>query len=246
MIKNRLKSILSKAKTGTASFLRAKGIYVVAMSCVAAIGLAAALSLNPQEEDPRQQAAISPTPDGGAPVSVDENETLNQVQPTLPPIVPSPTPVPDFTKAPTTPAPTQKPKLSPPVRGEIIWGYAVSELIYSRTLNQWMTHAGVDVASPKGTEVNAVFAGTVSRLYEDDALGVMVEVTGSSGMTAVYANLKEEPPVKEGTKVNAGDVIGYVGDTALSECGEASHVHFELLVDGKYVDPKLYVLFIQE
>ncbi len=251
-MKNKLKLILSRAKARMAGFLRVRGIYVVAMACVAAIGLAAALSLTPIAEEPVDPDAGGPN--AGAPVSRDDSERLAQTTPSPTLSQPTPalspaqalTPVPDFTQAPATPVVTEKPRLSPPVRGEIVWGYAVNELIYSRTLNQWMTHAGVDVAAPKGTEVNAVFGGSVSRVAKDDALGVMVEVTGSSGMTAVYANLKEEPPVKEGGRVSAGDVVGYVGDTAVSECGEQSHVHFELLVDGKYVDPGLYIRFVKE
>jgi murein DD-endopeptidase MepM/ murein hydrolase activator NlpD len=109
-----------------------------------------------------------------------------------------------------------------------------------------MTHAGVDVASPKGTDVSAVFGGTVEAVYEDDLLGVCVEVTGDNGFSALYANLKAEPPVQEGTKVNAGDVIGAVGDTAVSECGDKSHVHFELRKEGVPVDPTKYIQFIKE
>ena len=158
----------------------------------------------------------------------------------------TPTPMPDFTPAPPTPKPTAVQKLSPPVRGEVIWGFAVNELIYSRTLDQWTTHTGVDVAAPKGSEVYAVFAGTVTEIFTDDSLGVMVEVKGANDMIAVYGNLKAEPPVKVGARINAGDIVGYVGDTAVSECGDKSHVHFELLKDEKYVDPQSYVLFIKE
>ena len=46
-----------------------------------------------------------------------------------------------------TPKPTAVQKLSPPVRGEVIWGFAVNELIYSRTLDQWTTHTGVGQSS---------------------------------------------------------------------------------------------------
>lgn len=101
-------------------------------------------------------------------------------------------------------------------------------------------------ATPKGSEVYAVFAGTVTEIFTDDSLGVMVEVKGANDMIAVYGNLKAEPPVKVGARINAGDIVGYVGDTAVSECGDKSHVHFELLKDEKYVDPQSYVLFIKE
>ncbi len=240
-MKQRLLSLFAAVKTGTAKFLRAKGIYVVIMTCVAAAGLAAALLI----PGPGGEESPDATDPGGA-VGKSEDETLYVLRTPQPSPTPSPTPIPDFTQAPATGKPTSKPLWSPPVRGEIIWGYAVDQLIYSRTLKQWMTHAGVDVASPKGTDVCAVFGGTVESVYTDDLLGCCVEVTGENGFSALYANLKEEPPVNEGDNIKAGATVGYVGDTAVSECGDKSHVHFELRKDGACVDPTKYVKFIKE
>lgn len=240
-MKQRMLSFLAAVKTGTAKFLRAKGIYVVIMTCVAAAGLAAAL-LIPWGGD-------GDTPEGtdpGSEVGKSEDETLYLLRTPQPSPTPTPTPIPDFTQAPSTAKPTEKPLWSPPCKGEVIWGYAMDQLIYSRTLKQWMTHAGVDVASPKGTEVNAVFGGMVEAVYMDDMLGCCVEILGDNGYSALYANLKEEPPVVEGNKVKAGDLVGYVGDTAVSECADKSHVHFELRKDGVCVDPAKYIRFIKE
>lgn len=238
-MKQRFISFFAAAKLGAAKFLRTKGIYVAAMVVLAAVGLAAALLIPPggTEEEP---------PDIGGPVVKSEDEQISLFKSPAPTPTLSPTPIPDFTQPPATAAHTQKPLLSPPVRGEIIWGYAVDQLIYSRTLRQWMTHAGVDVASPKGAEVYAVFGGTVEAVYEDDMLGICVEVSGDGGFAALYANLAKDPPVSEGAKINAGDVVGVIGDTAVSECGDRSHVHFELRRDGASVDPEKYVRFVRE
>lgn len=236
----KLKTFLSAAKAGTVKFLRAKGIYVVIMTLVACAGTAAALIFIPRD------GAGAPQPsDPGSEVDLSGDERLYVLKTPDPTPSPTPSPIPDFTEAPATPAQSAKPLWSPPVRGEVIWGYAVNELIYSRTLRQWMTHAGVDVASPKGTEVNAVFGGTVEAVYEDDLMGITVEVK-SGEWTAVYANLAPEPPVQEGVKIEAGDAVGLVGDTAVSECADKSHVHFELRRGGASVDPQKYVRFIKE
>lgn len=244
-MKKTIKTALTGIKTAAVGFLKKRGIYVVALSLTGAAALAAVLAAKQSADpDPAQTA------DPASEVHTDIGDRLGQAQ--LPIITPTPTPtatptpMPDLTPAPPTPKPTQRQKLSPPVRGEVIWGFAVNELIYSRTLDQWTTHTGVDVASPKGSEVRAVFAGTVTEIFTDDSLGVMVEIKGADGMTAAYGNLKADPPVKAGARVNSGDTIGYVGDTAISECGDKSHVHFELLKDDKYVDPQDYVLFIKE
>lgn len=241
-MKQRLLSFLAAVKTGTAKFLRAKGIYVIIMGCVAAAGLAAALLIpwGGSEEAPPIES------DPGSAVNKSNDETLTVLKTPEPSCTPTPSPIPDFTQAPATAKPTAKPLWSPPCRGEVIWGYAVDQLIYSRTLKQWMTHAGVDVASPKGTDVNAVFGGTVESVYEDDMLGICVEITGDNGFSALYANLQKDPPVTEGMKISAGGVVGLVGDTAVSECGDKSHVHFELRKNGASVDPTKYVQFIKE
>ncbi|MBQ9832857.1 MAG: M23 family metallopeptidase, partial [Clostridia bacterium] len=156
---------------------------------------------------------------------------------------------PDFTMPPEAEHSGQKnsgtsnEKLIAPVDGEIIWGYAVDELIFSRTLSQWMTHSGVDIASPKGTEVYALKGGCIENVYTDDLLGVTVVVAHDDGMMSVYANLKEEPPVSEGQLIESRDLIGFIGDTAISECGDASHLHFELYKGTNTVNPVDYVRF---
>lgn len=243
-MKKNIKTALVGIKTATVSFLKKRGIYVVAFALMCAIGLSVMLTLNNTDDGGDDNGAQANQ------VNTDIGEHLDNVL--LPIVTPTPTPeatptpMPDITPAPQTPKPAAAEKLSPPVRGEVIWDFAVNELIYSRTLDQWTTHTGVDIAASKGSEVYSVFAGTVTEVYNDDSLGYMVEVTGKNGMTAVYGNLKSDPIANVGARVNAGDIVGYVGDTAVSECGDRSHVHFELLKNEKYVDPKDYVLFIKE
>ena len=105
------------------------------------------------------------------------------------------------------------------MEGEVIWNYAMNQLLYSVTLDQWTTHAGIDISCDKGTEVKAALAGTVKQVYEDDALGTVVTIEHTNNRLSLYANLDRSVPVSEGKKVNAGEKIGTVGDTAISECG---------------------------
>jgi murein DD-endopeptidase MepM/ murein hydrolase activator NlpD len=219
-------------------FFKEKGIYLVLMVCVAAVGLAAAFVFVPQlQKEPVPTEDLSP-------VSGSDDERLASVTTPVPTLMPTPTLMPDFTPA-ATAKPTSTPKLkaAAPVEGDIIWGFAVNELIFSRTLEQWMTHSGVDIASPLDSEVHAVFSGTVENVFEDDQLGITVVIKHQNDMVTVYANLKTDPPVKKGQQVNAGTLLGYVGDTAISECGDQSHLHFELYVKDQAVDPNTYVLF---
>lgn len=167
--------------------------------------------------------------------------TLQADFPNLPTVAPLPTaPAVTETKSPSRTTSTSS-KAAAPVSGEVTREWTLDKLIYSKTLDAWVTHNGVDLAAALGSEVTSVFAGTVERVYEDDALGYTVIVQHTNNRTTQYSNLAADIPVKEGDKVNAGTVLGKIGDSAISECAEESHLHFTLLVNGKSVDPAEYV-----
>ncbi len=231
-------------------FLQNNGFYIALVICLIVIGGAILLlALDKPEEE-----AEAPT--GDAPIVIvgqSEDEHLGEVlrMPTALPYTPAKTPVPvelpTATPIPTaTPEPTKKPasapsKAAPPVSGEIIFGYAVDKLLYSVTLDQWTTHAAVDIKADAGTPVKCVFAGTVERVNKDDALGYTVTVSHANGRSSLYANLGEDVRVKVGDRLNAGDVIGTVGTSAISECSLPPHLHFAFFVDGAVKDPAKYV-----
>lgn len=226
-------------------FLREKGLYVAALAGLAAAGGGLLLANQPVKE---QSPVPTPTP---AQVSLSQDQRLEEAKASPTPLVPSPSPAAspvEETPAPeVTPVPKpEKKKASAPVKGTLQWPFAMDELVYSETLGQWMTHSGIDIAAPKGTTVYAVWGGRVDRVYTDDALGVMVELDHGDGRISVYGNLAQDLPVEEGQRIQAGDPVGTIGDTAVAECGAAAHLHFELYVDGKAVDPLEYILLIEE
>jgi murein DD-endopeptidase MepM/ murein hydrolase activator NlpD len=112
-------------------------------------------------------------------------------------------------------------------------------------MGDWRTHLGVDVACELGTEVLAVADGTVSRVREDPFMGVCVSVEHSGKAVSIYRNLAKEvgDGIVEGCTVKAGDVIGTVGETAMNEIAQEPHLHYELTVDGKNVNPKDHIKF---
>lgn len=246
------------------TLLREKGMYLVVFASLAAVGAAAAISAGAPEKK-NVEATPVPSP-ATAPVLQSEDERLSGVSafrtpvpsgmPTstpagMPPASPSPspdaTPIPDFTAKPQN-ADRKKKDEAPrkavsPVKGSVIWKFAESELIYSQTLDQWMTHHGVDVSAALESEVRAIYAGTVEDVYQDDAFGFTVRMSHGEGMQSLYANLAQDPPVKPGDKLKAGDTLGYVGQSALSECKSPSHLHFEIWKDEKPMDPEEYCLF---
>ena len=128
-----------------------------------------------------------------------------------------------------------------PVRGEIERKYAVETLAYDVTMKDWRTHDGIDILADKGTVVRAASGGKVESIEQDDLYGTTVTIDHGDGLKSTYSNLADKPTVKVGDSVNAGDVIGSVGTTALCEVGQGSHVHVAMSKDGKSVDPTNYL-----
>ena len=234
------RSKFRKMKETAGRFLRERGYYVVLVLCLAVLGVAGAFALWPVQVD-----EPDPTPSGtDEPVSQSSDQQLASVTPVpTPTTTPVPTILPDFTPVPSNrPAGVSGQKAPAPVEGEVLWEYAMDQLIYSKTLDQWTTHSGVDIACKLGTKVHAIAAGQVQEVYTDDRMGVCVVVQHSGNRTSVYANLAEEPPVKEGDQVKAGDLVGAVGNSAVSECAMDPHLHLEFLVEDQYVNPREYIL----
>ena len=116
-------------------------------------------------------------------------------------------------------------------------------LVFSPTMKDYRTHEAVDLSAELGQEVMAVADGVVKSIWNDPFMGMCVSIEHNGNATSYYKNL--DPVVKEGieigTAVKAGDVIGAVGETAMNEISQDPHLHFELKVDNKLVDPKTLV-----
>ena len=121
--------------------------------------------------------------------------------------------------------------------------YSMDKLIYSVTLDQYMTHCGVDIEAPEDAQVVAVADGTVTAVYEDDRYGTSIEITHPGDIVSVYSNLSTAEMVETGDVVSGGQIIGGVGSTGLLESLEPAHLHFEMLKGGAYVNPGDFIKF---
>ena len=128
-----------------------------------------------------------------------------------------------------------------PVEGEVIKEFAKDNLIYSETLEEWITHTGIDIKADRTTIVKAVADGTVKSIKNDPRYGLTVTIEHADGYTSVYSSLLTAEFVKEGEKVTQGQTIGTVGNSAVFEVAEDNHLHFELLKDGSNINPEMYL-----
>lgn len=133
------------------------------------------------------------------------------------------------------------PTFKKPVEGEITTNFAKDTLIYSNTLQEWVTHNGIDIKADKTTIVKASADGTIKSIKNDPRFGITVVVEHVNGYSSVYANLLTAEFVKEKEQVKQGQTIGTVGNTATFEIADEPHLHFEILKDDEYLDPNLYL-----
>ena len=128
-----------------------------------------------------------------------------------------------------------------PVEGEITTKFSMDGLIYSNTLQEWITHRGIDIKAEKTTVVKAAADGKIKAIKEDPRYGLSIIIEHSDGFSTVYSSLLSTEFVKEGDSVKQGQSIGTVGNSAVFETLDGSHLHFEILKDNEYVNPDIYI-----
>jgi murein DD-endopeptidase MepM/ murein hydrolase activator NlpD len=97
-------------------------------------------------------------------------------------------------------------------------------------------HNGTDYAARAGTPIQATNDGTVTRAGRWGTYGIMVSIRHTQGIETRYAHMSRlASGIKPGVRVEQGRVIGYVGMTGLAS---APHVHYEILKNGKFRDPR--------
>lgn len=133
-----------------------------------------------------------------------------------------------------------------PCDGYILKEHSADLPVYSTTLSDYRIHVGVDVTGEIGTPVLSVCGGVVTDIYNDDLYGKTVCVQNKDGYTVKYSNLLPtvNANVNVGALLSTGDVIGGIGDTALCEAVDASHLHLEMYdKSGNAVNPENFISF---
>ena len=128
-----------------------------------------------------------------------------------------------------------------PTDGEIIGEFANENLIYSETLKEWITHTAIDIKADKTSVIKSAADGIVRSIVNDPRYGLTVIVEHDDGYETVYSNLLTAEFVVEGEEIKQGQTIGTAGNTASFESNMECHLHFELLKNGEYLNPAIYL-----
>lgn len=205
-----------------------RALYIALALCVVAAGVTGYLVWN--REAPTQQASSN------QPVVDVKPSVVTPVKPTLP------TPEEKVEEeAPPVSAVTELlPQVISPLDGTTVTVFSMSELLYDETMADWRTHEGLDIQAAEGDAVKTAAAGEVISVTRDELMGTTVCIAHSGGYVTKYSSLQENPPISQGQKLSAGDIVGYVG-TAAAEASMGPHLHFAVEKDGTLIDPQEYI-----
>jgi murein DD-endopeptidase MepM/ murein hydrolase activator NlpD len=96
-------------------------------------------------------------------------------------------------------------------------------------------HSGVDWAAPVGTPIFAAGNGTIEEIGPKGGYGKYIRIDHPDGYETAYGHMTAfARGLEVGSRVRQGQVIGFVGSTGLST---GSHVHFEIHINGRFVNP---------
>ncbi|MGI5970608.1 MAG: peptidoglycan DD-metalloendopeptidase family protein [Oscillospiraceae bacterium] len=222
-------------------FMSAKGFYIALVLCIAVIGLSGWYlwsSLHSLSE-PAEIAETAAGAEEGAEASAAAGESVEAVTPAE---IEEGGIEADAEDASEAESPIDLNNVFVwPVAGENIGAYSAESLMYNETLSDWRTHSGIDIAAEKGTPVVAMTTGVVTRIWEDPSWGYCLEMDHANTLYSRYFGLGENPVVQVGQTVLTGEVIGSVGATPLAESDLGSHLHFELELQGRPIDPTNYL-----
>lgn len=102
-------------------------------------------------------------------------------------------------------------------------------------LGRYKMHTGVDWAAARGTPIMSAGNGVVTYADWNAGYGKHIKVRHANGYVTQYSHMSGyAKSIKEGSKVRQGQVIGYTGSTGLST---GPHLHYEVLVNKRFVDP---------
>lgn len=102
--------------------------------------------------------------------------------------------------------------------------------------SQGRTHEGIDIFAPRGTPIQSTTQGIVSKVGNNNLGGRVVVVVGPGGAGHYYAHLEDYADIAVNDWVNAGDIIGYVGDSGNAK-GTPPHLHYGIYINGRAVNP---------
>jgi murein DD-endopeptidase MepM/ murein hydrolase activator NlpD len=123
-----------------------------------------------------------------------------------------------------------------PTSKDIIKGHSGDTPVFSKTLNDWRVHNGIDLAAEQGSKIKAITNGKVADIFNDELLGTTMVIEHDGGFTAFYSGLGETTLVNAGDTVESGQEIASINDIPC-EAADGYHLHLSIKKDDNFIDP---------
>ena len=123
----------------------------------------------------------------------------------------------------------------------ILKNCSMTDLQYNETMKRWEAHKSVTLEAPLGTPVLATYAGTVLSVTDNTIYGRQITIQHRDGLQTVYRNLATDTIVSTGDRIEKGQQIGSVGQTASNEFVTTPNLDIEVFHDGVKIDPNDYI-----
>lgn len=127
-----------------------------------------------------------------------------------------------------------------PIEGNVILNYSMEQSIYFSTLDQYKYNPAIVISGNVGDEVRAAATGKVTSVKEEAQTGLTVTMDIGGGYELIIGQL-DGVRVEEGQTVNKGELVGYVAEPSKYYVVEGPNVYFQMLKDGKPVNPLEYM-----
>ncbi len=221
-----------KKSTAVLSFFKRNAVYLVLALCVLALGIATTVVLVNRNDN----GELNNSPSIDSPNDTPVDNPGDTVIPDTPVDNPGDTVIPDV--------PVVEPIsfIMPVENASSLLEYS-NTMVFNSTLNRFSTHLAIDFFAPEGTNVLAVYGGTVKSVENTLLKGVTVTVDHGNGLMTVYNSLADGDAVSVGQSVKKGDVIGQVSTTNRQEYKSGAHLHFEVIENDELIDPAKYLVF---
>lgn len=218
-----------KEKTNKAlTFLRRNALYIVLALCIVAVGLSIALMTTSEKEN---FGNIDDVPTITDPNNKEPTENNPSDSPSGPSV-----------DNPPVEEPVDIPvEFIMPVSNPTSISEYSEQMVFNSTLNRYSAHKAIDFFAPEGTDVLAVFDGTILSVENTLLTGTTIVVDHGDGLKTVYNSLEDGELVTVGQQVKKGDVIGKVSLSNKQEYKAGAHLHFEVLENNELIDPVKYL-----
>lgn len=170
----------------------------------------------------------------GVQAAADAPEIRESIPPTSAPVL---TPLPTIAPLAVRPAALVQRGGTWPVQGKVIRAFDAQQSVHWETLGLWQTHNGLDIAAEAGESVSASMDGRVTDAVWDALWGWRICIAQDDGSEMRYAGL-ESCIVHQGGQVRRGETIGTVMERIPCEAEMDTHLHLEMIKNGRYQDPE--------